>query len=505
MNLKIILSLFFLVISFSIYSQQIPESPNAYDENGNKHGRWTYIYSPSWRITEDPDSITYYRLITYKHGVPKGLVRDYYSSGFLQWQGKLLSESPKKVMDGLCIWYFENGEKKRETEYKKGKMNGKYKSWHNNKKLAIEGQYKNDHHEGVWFIWNEQGILSRSKNFITGEGLTGSELGRRLLISYDIGDYNKAIFWGEKAKQQLLIEFGNNHPYYISNLNNLAGIYQHLGLFEKAEFLYQESLRCWAEVLGEDHPDYASGLNNLAELYKKMGLYKKAESLLLESLQIQSNPQNKNQSNYAISLNNLAALYQIIESYKKAESLFLDSQQIILEVTGDQHPHYAASLGNLARLYAKKELYAKAERLFLESQEIILKTLGKQHPYYNVNLEQSANLYNNMGYFQIAKSKYTESAKSKIIQLKKLYPSLSEVEKIQFLKNKIEFHFQNYYSFTINHSDTFPELLSVSADLNLSSKGLAISTFVNIRQRILQSQDSTLLKLYDHWLSQRQK
>ncbi|MBK6877855.1 MAG: tetratricopeptide repeat protein [Ignavibacteria bacterium] len=64
---------------------------------------------------------------------------------------------------------------------------------------------------------------------------------------------------------------GENHPYYATSLNNLAGLYFATGNYEKAEQMFHEALRIRKEIWGENHPDYAASLNNLAGLYEEIG------------------------------------------------------------------------------------------------------------------------------------------------------------------------------------------------------------------------------------------
>ena len=52
-----------------------------------------------------------------------------------------------------------------------------------------------------------------------------------------------------------------------TSLNNLAGLYDSLGDYAKAEPLYKRALAIWEKALGPDHPDVATSLNNLAALY----------------------------------------------------------------------------------------------------------------------------------------------------------------------------------------------------------------------------------------------
>jgi tetratricopeptide (TPR) repeat protein len=69
-------------------------------------------------------------------------------------------------------------------------------------------------------------------------------------------------------------------------LNNLAGLYQAMGAYAKAEPLYQRALAIREKALGPTHPNTAVNLSNLAELYRDMGAYGKAEPLYQRALAI---------------------------------------------------------------------------------------------------------------------------------------------------------------------------------------------------------------------------
>ncbi|MBK6877849.1 MAG: tetratricopeptide repeat protein [Ignavibacteria bacterium] len=79
---------------------------------------------------------------------------------------------------------------------------------------------------------------------------------------------------------------GENHPDYAKSLNNLAGFYEAIGNYEKAEPMFLEALRIRREVLGENHPSYATSLDNLAGLYQEIGSCVKAEPMYLEAMRI---------------------------------------------------------------------------------------------------------------------------------------------------------------------------------------------------------------------------
>jgi CHAT domain-containing protein len=141
--------------------------------------------------------------------------------------------------------------------------------------------------------------------------------------------------------------------------------------------LYQRSLVIREKVLGPDHPDTAKGLNNLAGLYDSMGDYSKAEPLYQRALTIREKALGPDHPSTANSLNNLAGLYRAVGDYFKAEPLYKSSLAICEKALGPEHPHTATSLNNLASLMAASGNYALAHNLFIRAQEISAKLIDQ--------------------------------------------------------------------------------------------------------------------------------
>ena len=113
----------FIIFSLLVYAycqaQNIPDNPNSYDKKGRKTGTWTILFDQDFAPTDNLDSVEYYRIISYKNGLPDGLVNDYYINGNIQWEGILLSDEPEDIVDGECIYYWDNGQKKLIETYQK--------------------------------------------------------------------------------------------------------------------------------------------------------------------------------------------------------------------------------------------------------------------------------------------------------------------------------------------------------------------------------------------------
>lgn len=73
----------------------------------------------------------------------------------------LQAQKPCGFVDGLqegnCIFYFENGQKNWDENWKKGKLDGNYIAYFENGKEKAKGIYKKDRKVGEWIYYDENG------------------------------------------------------------------------------------------------------------------------------------------------------------------------------------------------------------------------------------------------------------------------------------------------------------------------------------------------------------
>lgn len=79
-------------------AQNIPVHKGTIDNAGRKQGLWTKLYDQKWNITEDTALVKYYRITEYDR--PLGLVKDYYRSGAVQTEARLLDDRETDIFDG---------------------------------------------------------------------------------------------------------------------------------------------------------------------------------------------------------------------------------------------------------------------------------------------------------------------------------------------------------------------------------------------------------------------
>ena len=71
--------------------------------------------------------------------------------------GKEQGKISKGKREGEWLWYFENGQLRRESYYKEGKKDGKWTAWYENGQLWYERYFNNDKRVYNWLMWHNNG------------------------------------------------------------------------------------------------------------------------------------------------------------------------------------------------------------------------------------------------------------------------------------------------------------------------------------------------------------
>ena len=107
---------------------------------------------------------------------------------------------------------------------------------------------------------------------------------------YDsLGDYEKAPEYYNKALQIDLKALGPDHPDVGTIYNNIGAIYDSLGDYEKALEYMKKALEIHLKALGPDHPDVGTSYNNIAGVYNHLGDYDNALEYMKKAVSIYDN------------------------------------------------------------------------------------------------------------------------------------------------------------------------------------------------------------------------
>ncbi len=316
----------------------------------------------------------------------------------------------------------------------------------------------------------------------------------------EMGQYEKALPLYQQALALRKKAPGEEHTYSYS-LSAMADIYMEMGQYEKALQLYQQTLAIRKKLLGEEHIEYISVLRSMVNLYYNMGQYEKALRFNDQVSAISKKVVGEQHPDYANSLASLARLHIEMGHYEKAMPLCLQTLLIRKKVLGEAHPEYALSLDNLAVLLYKTGRYAEALSLQQQALTIIKKVLGEEHPDYFHSLNNLALFYTSTDSFNQAPALLMEASDRALKYLNQTYATLSEQEKIKFLKIKAaEFDFLPSF-LSIHSAQSYLANQVYTNELVL--KGMVLEDQQGLLNSIRKSGDSTGFQLYKQWRSNK--
>jgi tetratricopeptide (TPR) repeat protein len=193
------------------------------------------------------------------------------------------------------------------------------------------------------------------------------------------GKYDAALPPAAGAVEARERALGPEHPSVAAALNNLAIVYYSKDELDKAESLYQRTLKIREKTLGPEHPGIAGTLNNLAEIQRLRGDYAAADTLYRRS--IENWEKTAAEHPYiAYPLANLAIVRRTLGDYAEAEQLYQRALVIREDALGPKDPDVGSTLNNLGTLYSSKGDWIKAELMLQRALEIWEGVLGPEHP-----------------------------------------------------------------------------------------------------------------------------
>jgi CHAT domain-containing protein/lipopolysaccharide biosynthesis regulator YciM len=310
----------------------------------------------------------------------------------------------------------------------------------------------------------------------------------------DIGDYPHAIEYGTKALEIRKSVLGENHPDYAETLSNLTTYCNYLNDYPRAIEYGTKALEIRKSVLGENHPDYATSLNNLAYSYYGTNNYTKAIDLGTKAIEIEKNNSSENSNSYAIYLNNLALYNSFEGNNSKAIELCSKALEICKSNRGEVSPEYSVTLANLALYYSYSEDFVKAKKLGIDALNIQKKVTGDKHPQYMALLRFVAICDIFLGNYRNALNNVTKSISLCNSNILQFFSGLSSHQRSSYWQSVSYLFTDLFPSMSYQaHSNNIEDLYNQSA---LFAKGILLSTDMEMRKLILESDDSLLIAKY---------
>ncbi len=318
----------------------------------------------------------------------------------------------------------------------------------------------------------------------------------------DIGNYDLAESLLLRAFKIRKNKLGEKHPVTITSVASLANFYHAVGSYSKAQRFYEESLKGLKEAVGEEHEYYAGVLNNLALSYVTARKLPQAEMLYKESLQIKKTVYGEKHPDYIRTLMNFAVVYQEMGSYAISGPILQTCIKLSKEVLGENHFEYAQLINILANYYNDIGSYKASEECYNKCLDILEVVLGKNNPEYIMVMDNLSRLHWLMGKKAETMSEKTLVKNWCIEQIHLQFSHMSEVQREAFYNEKIKHYVQNFNTHSIEMT-----AINTSAlyDLQLSCKAVLMQASQKMKNRILTSGDTALIRKYWEWNNLKQQ
>ena len=235
----------------------------------------------------------------------------------------------------------------------------------------------------------------------------------------DMGDYQQAKKYYERALSIKLNKLGPDHVGVASLYHNMGNLHKDLGEHQQAKEYYELALSIKLNKLGPDHVDVASTYHNMGDLHKDLGEHQQAKEYYERALSIELNNLGPDHVHVARTYHNMGNLHHDLSEHQQAKEYYESALSIKLNKLGPDHVNVATAYHNMGNLHKDLGEHQQAKEYYERALSIKLNKLGPDHVAVASTYHNMGNLHHDLGDHQEAK-KYYERALS--IQLNKLGP-----------------------------------------------------------------------------------
>ncbi|WP_296618411.1 CHAT domain-containing protein [Marivirga sp.] len=329
------------------------------------------------------------------------------------------------------------------------------------------------------------------------------DFGRLQLIK---GDYTKTEELGRRALEISENVFGEKSTKNAPAILLLGELYETIGDYDKSEEFYKRAISILENQFGRNHVDVATSISKLAIVmfYKGNEDSKEIQDLLFEAKEIIGKRFSVKSPLYADLLKDLARFFISENKLEDALSFLEQSETIWKEKAGRRNNIKAADIHILrGDIFYKQRRWNDAESEYKDSQKLNEKFFNDQHPEYVKATSRMSKVYYMDGNQRKAKDYIEEVMKNYNRFIKDYFPALSEREKTKYW-NTIKNDYDYFNTMALSMHDRFPEMIETVYNNALKTKGLLLSSSIKMRERILNSNDSTLKSQYFNWLDKKE-
>jgi serine/threonine protein kinase len=200
------------------------------------------------------------------------------------------------------------------------------------------------------------------------------------IVYRNLGLFPRAQVLFERSAEIRRRALGPENLDTLRSIDNLAWMLTQQGHLREAEKLQRETVATRRRVFGEQNMDTLRSMSNLAWTVDREGNYAEAEKLGRAVLDGQRRVFKPDNVDTAKTMNNLAATLGHEGHYAEAEKMKRDTLDIRRRLLGPEHQDTLTAMNNLAYTLQQEGHYAEAEKLQRETLNLQRHVLGPEHP-----------------------------------------------------------------------------------------------------------------------------
>jgi tetratricopeptide (TPR) repeat protein len=324
-------------------------------------------------------------------------------------------------------------------------------------------------------------------------------LGKVYLATGNYAESEKNI---RKAQKIATKFFADSTLKATESLLLLEELYLAIGDFPKVEANLTLALKNQQRILGKKHILVANTMTRLALIQLKQAKKSHAdiEALLNEATAIIKSKIGTKNPIYADQLKDMAHFYYETHQYEKADTLLGVANVYWVDKLTKYNVHTAEILMIRGDISSNMALYDKAEQNYGKAREVYQSVFSSTHPDYVNATSKQARIFYIKNQHQKSLDLLEETTHLYLDFTKKYFPSLSFREKNKYW-NLIKDDFEFYNSLVFKMKDNKPALLGDIYNNVIATKALLLSSSIKVKQRILSSNDTTLVNKYKEYVA----
>ncbi|MGC3948149.1 MAG: CHAT domain-containing protein [Chryseolinea sp.] len=320
----------------------------------------------------------------------------------------------------------------------------------------------------------------------------------------ETGNLNQAEKELLEAQRQLSSTKPVDEAMLTSVYNNLASLYEKLGLREKALVYYQQALPLCQKVYGIKSVNSLTIQSNIAGIHLGLGQTNEAIAQYQQIEQQLATTVPESNPGYLTVLNNLGTAYRANREAAKARQQF-DKALLLIEKHKLGETDLAATIMNnqavlLTTLGQFKDAAVQYEKAYIVRKKVY----GPSSVRLSEIAGNLAVVYWELGQTDKALPLFSQASELSIRQVKYIFPNLSEGEQVQFYRRMKE-DFERFNSIAFRSSSGHPELLTQVFNNQLTLKSLKFFTQRHRSDIIEQKKDTVLARQAEQLRQKREQ